>query len=225
MQATLAMPAATELLPLIPELVLVGAAFALLMLDLFLKDSQRVVTHVLSVATLLVVGGLYGNPFAMDAVQAMFVKEQERLGEGGRVGMVFNGDMHWFDRTAEEFARVEAGAEKYIPMVGNVEAEVRRTEDIGVGCGCAYPDCTDDASVSRSNRIHHMMKEEIGKHPDLIAKLKDRPAHMVAQVGDWKAAKKVMPWAMDGIRKRTPQATAAEVAAADAALEAEIVFT
>ena len=136
--------------------------------------------------TLLVVGGLYGNPFAMDAVQAMFVKEQERLGEGGRVGMVFNGDMHWFDRTAEEFARIEAGAEKYIPMVGNVEAEVRRTEDIGVGCGCAYPDCTDDASVSRSNRIHHMMKAEIGKHPELIAKLKDRPVHMVAQVGDCK---------------------------------------
>ena len=76
--------------------------------------------------TLLVVGGLYGNPFAMDAVQAMSIKEQERLGEGGRVGMVFNGDMHWFDRTAEEFARVEAGAEKYIPMVGNVK---RRCEE------------------------------------------------------------------------------------------------
>ena len=58
MQATLAMPAATELLPLIPELVLVGAAFALLVLDLFLKDSQRVVTHVLSIATLVLVGGL-----------------------------------------------------------------------------------------------------------------------------------------------------------------------
>ena len=58
MQATLAMPAATELLPLIPELVLVGAAFALLMLDLFLKDSQRVVTHVLSIAVLALVGGL-----------------------------------------------------------------------------------------------------------------------------------------------------------------------
>src|SRR5690606_37684051 len=38
--------------------VLVGAAFALLMLDLFLKDSQRVVTHVLSIATLVLVGGL-----------------------------------------------------------------------------------------------------------------------------------------------------------------------
>ena len=58
MQATLAMPAATELLPLIPELVLVGAAFALLMLDLFLKDSQRVVTHVLSIAALALVAGL-----------------------------------------------------------------------------------------------------------------------------------------------------------------------
>ena len=58
MQATLAMPAATELLPLIPELVLVGAAFALLMLDLFLKDSQRVVTHVLSVASLVLVAGV-----------------------------------------------------------------------------------------------------------------------------------------------------------------------
>lgn len=48
---------------------------------------------------------------------------------------------------------------------------------------------------------------------------------LVAQVGDWKAAKRVMPWAMDGIRKRAPQATAAEVAAVDAELEAEIVFT
>ena len=55
MQATLAMPAATELLPLIPELVLAGAAFALLMLDLFLKDSQRVLTHGLSIAVLLLV--------------------------------------------------------------------------------------------------------------------------------------------------------------------------
>lgn len=47
---------------------------------------------------------------------------------------------------------------------------------------------------------------------------------LVAQVGDWKAAKKVMPWAMESIPKRTTQATADEIAAADAELEAEIVF-
>jgi NADH-quinone oxidoreductase subunit N len=58
MQATLATPAATEFLPLIPELVLVGAAFALLMLDLFLNEKQRVVTHVLAVASLVLVAAL-----------------------------------------------------------------------------------------------------------------------------------------------------------------------
>ncbi|MEO5628821.1 MAG: NADH-quinone oxidoreductase subunit NuoN [Thermomonas sp.] len=49
------MPTAAELLPLLPELVLVGAAFALLMLDLFLKEQQRVITHVLAIASLVVV--------------------------------------------------------------------------------------------------------------------------------------------------------------------------
>jgi NADH:ubiquinone oxidoreductase subunit 2 (subunit N) len=48
------MPSATELLPLLPELVLVGAAFALLMLDLFLEERQRWITHALSIAALLV---------------------------------------------------------------------------------------------------------------------------------------------------------------------------
>ena len=55
MQSTLAMPSATELLPLIPELVLVGAAFALLLLDLFLDEKRRVVTHLLAVASLVTV--------------------------------------------------------------------------------------------------------------------------------------------------------------------------
>ena len=42
------MPTAADLMPLLPELVLVGGAFALLMLDLFLDERHRVVTHVLS---------------------------------------------------------------------------------------------------------------------------------------------------------------------------------
>ncbi|WP_374609562.1 NADH-quinone oxidoreductase subunit NuoN [Thermomonas sp.] len=58
MQATLATPAASEFLPLIPELVLVGAAFALLILDLFLNEKQRVVTHLLAVASLVLVAAL-----------------------------------------------------------------------------------------------------------------------------------------------------------------------
>ena len=52
------MPTAADLLPLLPELVLVGGAFALLMLDLFLDESRRIVTHVAAIALLLVAGWL-----------------------------------------------------------------------------------------------------------------------------------------------------------------------
>ena len=58
MQATLATPPVSDLLPLVPELVLVGTAFGLLMLDLFLNEKQRVVTHLLAVASLVLVAAL-----------------------------------------------------------------------------------------------------------------------------------------------------------------------
>ena len=45
--------------------------------------------------------------------------------------------------------------------------ELRRQVDVGVGCGCAYPDCTSDESVSRSNRIHKMLSIAIDEHPEL----------------------------------------------------------
>lgn len=43
-----------EFSPLLPELTVVAGAFGLLMLDLFLDDRRRVVTHALSIATLLI---------------------------------------------------------------------------------------------------------------------------------------------------------------------------
>jgi NADH-quinone oxidoreductase subunit N len=73
------MPPAAELLPLLPELVLTGGAFVLLMFDLFLEDRRRIVTHVLSVGLLLVtawlaaagIGGhgtVLGGMFVRDAM-------------------------------------------------------------------------------------------------------------------------------------------------------------
>ena len=47
-----------DLMPLLPELVLVGAAFALLLLDLFVSERQRGIVHVLAIATLIVVAGM-----------------------------------------------------------------------------------------------------------------------------------------------------------------------
>jgi len=47
-----------NLLPVLPELVLVASAFFLLMLDLFLDERRRIVTHVLAIAALLAVAGM-----------------------------------------------------------------------------------------------------------------------------------------------------------------------
>ena len=49
------MPTAAELLPLLPELVLIGGAFALLIADLFIEARHKVWTHFLSVLVLVVV--------------------------------------------------------------------------------------------------------------------------------------------------------------------------
>lgn len=129
---------------------------------------------------LYVVGGLYGNPFALEAVKALVAAED------GPVLTVLNGDMHWFDKTAENFAALEdavaAAGEGYVPLVGNVEAELRRQQDVGVGCGCAYPDCTDDESVSRSNRIHRMLSAAVEQEPGLKERLAGRPSTLTVAV-------------------------------------------
>jgi len=66
-----------ELAPLAPELVVVFGAFALLMLDLFLDDRRRVVTHALAIATLLAAAavvalGVGGHGIALSG---MFVRD------------------------------------------------------------------------------------------------------------------------------------------------------
>ncbi|GAB6196479.1 NADH-quinone oxidoreductase subunit NuoN [Lysobacter xanthus] len=50
---TAPMPAADDLLPLLPEMLLAGAAFFLLMVDLFLDERRRIVTHAAAVVALV----------------------------------------------------------------------------------------------------------------------------------------------------------------------------
>lgn len=131
-------------------------------------------------SVLYVVGGLYGNPFAFDALDDLVASE------AGDPLVVLNGDMHWFDKTAENFEEIERRAQRYVPLVGNVEAELRRQEDVGVGCGCAYPDCTPDDAVSRSNRIHKMLSIAMSARPDLKELMQGRPATMVVDVAGYR---------------------------------------
>lgn len=66
-----------DIAPLAPELVVVLGAFALLMLDLFLDERRRVVTHALAVATLLIAAALvaFGVGGQGAALGDMFIRD------------------------------------------------------------------------------------------------------------------------------------------------------
>lgn len=126
--------------------------------------------------TLYVVGGLYGNPFALTALDRLVEDE----GEDSLV--LLNGDMHWFDRSLEDFREIERRTAAYVRLAGNVERELCRSQDVGVGCGCAYPSCVSDAAVSRSNSIHALLKEAFSQDKLLRVAMKGRPAAAVVDV-------------------------------------------
>lgn len=107
---------------------------------------------------LYVVGGLYGNPLALEAVLARFDRES------GRKRLVFNGDFHWFDTNPALFAQVQRGVLTHRALRGNVETELAElpagdAQDADLGCGCAYPEWVGDAVVARSNRIHARLRQ------------------------------------------------------------------
>jgi hypothetical protein len=96
--------------------------------------------------TIYVVGGLYGNRPALQAVL-------ERAGRepGPPPAIVFNGDFHWLDVDPEDFRAISETVLAHQASQGNVEAELAADED--AGCGCAYPDYVGDDVVDRSNQI------------------------------------------------------------------------
>lgn len=95
--------------------------------------------------TLYVIGGLYGNDLALEAIL------DRAAAEPGGVTLAFNGDFHWFDRDPAVFARIDAAVLAHRAFRGNVETEL--ASDGAAGCGCAYPALVSDAEVDRSNRI------------------------------------------------------------------------
>jgi hypothetical protein len=123
---------------------------------------------------LYVVGGLYGNAAALDTV--------ERLAQAERapVTIVFNGDFHWFDAEPAWFAAVEAGVSRHTAIRGNVETEIARSDDVGAGCGCAYPESVSNETVARSNTILRELRPVTGEAGARLAAL---AMHRVAQIG------------------------------------------
>ena len=96
-------------------------------------------------STLYVVGGLYGNRPALDAIELMASIE--------RATVVFNGDFHWFDRNVAIFSEIDRRVRQNHVLRGNVETELSRGRDLDVGCGCAYPPEVGQSTVDWSNAI------------------------------------------------------------------------
>jgi hypothetical protein len=98
---------------------------------------------------LYVVGGLYGNPLALERVFELFDRET------GLKRLIFNGDFHWFDADPAVFGQVQRAVLAHTALRGNVETEIAAEDaaDTDSGCGCAYPDWVGDGVVERSNRM------------------------------------------------------------------------
>ncbi|MBE0550663.1 MAG: hypothetical protein IH627_23965 [Rubrivivax sp.] len=109
------------------------------------------------VPTLYVVGGLYGNLPALDAVEAM------ARAEATAATLCFNGDFNWFNVADDAFAEINRRVLAHDAILGNVEAEFDAPSD-DAGCGCAYPASVDAGVVERSNRIHQALKATATRH-------------------------------------------------------------
>lgn len=127
--------------------------------------------------TLYVVGGLYGNLPALDAVEALAAAEQ------GPVVVVFNGDFNWFNVDTAGFAEVNRRVLRHDATLGNVEAELG-ADDSAAGCGCAYPAAVESGIVERSNRIHARLKAAARAHPEILARLEGLPMLARYRIGD-----------------------------------------
>lgn len=126
--------------------------------------------------TLYVVGGLYGNERALEAVEALAATER------GPVRIVFNGDFHWFDVDSAGFRRINERVLGHAAILGNVEYELAHG-DGQAGCGCAYPDAVDDATVERSNLIHQRLRQAAVLSPSALQALRQLPRLRRFQVG------------------------------------------
>jgi hypothetical protein len=130
----------------------------------------------LAAETLYAIGGLYGNPLALDEIDRMAALEAEPPRR------VFNGDFHWFDAEPRLFASVQRRVLAHVALRGNVETEIAG-DDSEAGCGCAYPESVPDDDVERSNSMLARLRGVAAAVPGARAALALLPMHVVAQVG------------------------------------------
>ena len=169
--------------------------------------------------TLYIVGGLYGNLQALDAVEAMAAQES------GDVTLCFNGDFNWFNTATANFAEINQRVMAHDAIAGNVEAELT-SHSSEAGCGCAYPESVDAGTVERSNRIHARLKQVANQFPQMQAQFAALAFFARYQVGGCRVgvvhgdADSLAGWKFDGVNLHDPlQSTWLEQAFAHAEVD------
>jgi len=134
-----------------------------------------------SCQVLYVVGGVYGNELALDAVCTAFAAE------AGVKHLVFNGDFNWFNVHPVLFERLNERVLRFAATRGNVETQLGA---IGseAGCGCAYPEWVDDGVVKCSNAIMRRLQQTAAGFPALRARLTALPMWQRIDVGATRVA-------------------------------------
>lgn len=127
--------------------------------------------------TLYVIGGLYGNRPALAALGRLAARE------AGPVRFCFNGDFNWFNVDDAGFLGINEFVLGHDACLGNVEAELLAAGD-EAGCGCAYPESVDGATVERSNHIHRRLKQTAHGHPQILRRLGALPMVRRYRIGD-----------------------------------------
>ena len=128
--------------------------------------------------TLYVVGGLYGNLRALDAVEALARREATPA------RLCFNGDFHWFDIDDAAHTEINTRVLAHDATLGNVEAEFGSAGD-DAGCGCGYPESVAADVVACSNLIHRELKATAARQPPgLRARIAALPMYRRYRVGE-----------------------------------------
>lgn len=128
----------------------------------------------LDAGAMYVIGGLYGNRPALEAVLGLAEREPSAT-------LVFNGDFNWFNVDDEGYAAINDAVLAHVATRGNVETELAG-DDAAAGCGCAYPDWVGDAEVERSNHILERLRCTASRHAALRKRLAALPMHLVANI-------------------------------------------
>jgi len=150
-----------------------------------------------------IVGGLYGNSFALEKLENLVRANSDKSSASSRQPLVvFNGDFNWFNGTTiEGFLEINSRIRaleaegRALVSAGNVEVELSshwNHNDETAGCGCGYPMYVRDDVVNRSNEImrnmHGVVRNSLQSSKcqpvtDILQWMRTLPLYLRLQIG------------------------------------------